>query len=207
MGGWARRRLRDVGDVEGMKVRLSGLAGKIMQRLGAVPVAVARQDLAKAFRDGRLDMASWVAPVDDEALDLAGVAPWYYYPGWFQGGMAAHLVINLKAWTDLPPPWQAALRAACDVVHLFILARYDAENMAALKRLVARGVTLTSFPDDMTGALWRATNAVFEDMAAKNEGFRRARDMSTSFRDDQYLWWQVAEYSYDNMLIRQRAKP
>jgi TRAP-type mannitol/chloroaromatic compound transport system substrate-binding protein len=206
MGGWFRKELRSAADLKGLKFRISGLAGKVVQRLGCVPQAVARNDLANAFAAGTLDAAAWVAPVDDEKLNLTAVAPYYYYPGWFQGSMAVHIVMNLKAWNDLPKPYQASVRAAAEIANAEMQARYDAQNTAALKRLVASGAQLRGFPGDVLEACWQAATDTYREMADADEKFRRAQDLYMSFRNDQYLWWQVAEYPYDNFIIRQRAK-
>ena len=206
MGGWFRRELRSAADLKGLRFRISGLAGKVLQKLGCVPQAVSRNDLASAFEAGTLDAAAWVAPVDDEKLGLTRVAPYYYYPGWFQGSMAVHIVFNLEAWNNLPKAYQAAVRAAAELANAEMQARYDAQNTAALKRLVATGALLRGFPGDVMEACWQATNETFAEMAATSDSFRRAQDLYLSFRNDQYLWWQVGEYTYDNFIIRQRAK-
>ena len=206
MGGWFRKEVRAAADFRGMRFRISGLAGRVMQKLGSVPQAVARSDLYSAFEAGKLDAASWVAPVDDEKLNLSKFAPYYYYPGWFQGSMAVHIVMNLKAWNDLPKAYQAAVRAASDMANAEMQARYDAQNTAALKRLVAGGAQLRAFPADAMDAFWQATNDTMQEIAATDEKFARAQELYLAFRNDEYLWWQVGEYPYDNFIIRQRAR-
>ena len=206
MGGWFKNELRSAADLRGLKFRISGIAGKVLQKLGAVPTAVARNDLANAMTTGRLDAAAWVSPADDEQLALTSVAPNYYYPGFWQGAMAVHLIFNLDKWNALPKPYQAAVRMAAELANADVLSRYDALNPPAVRRLVEGGAKLKAFPPDIMEASWQAANEVYREIAAQDANFQRVHDAYIAFRNDQYLWWQVAEYPYDNFLIRQRTK-
>ncbi len=206
MGGWFRNEIKSVADLKGLKFRISGIAGKILQRLGVEPTAVARGDIVSSLQSGALGAAAWVSPVDDEKLDLVKVAPNYYYPGWQQPGMAVHIAINLAKWNDLPKGYKAMLRQAADIANTDMQAAYDALNPPAVRRLVEAGARLKAFPADVLEALWQATDEVYAQTARENAKFERMRDAYLAYRNDQYLWWQVAEYPYDNFVIRQRAK-
>jgi TRAP-type mannitol/chloroaromatic compound transport system substrate-binding protein len=206
MGGWFRNELHSASDLKGLKYRISGLAAKVMQRLGCAPVAAPRADLASGLKSGDLDAVAWVSPYDDERLDLTPVAPFYYYPGWFQGSMAIHLVFNLKKWTALPNSYQAIVRGAAEIANTEMQAKYDAQNPAALRRLVSAGAKLRDFPDDVMEAAWQAAIDTYQDQSAADAKFKRIHDAYMNFRNDEYLWWQVGEYPYDNFIIRQRAK-
>ncbi|HUZ67658.1 MAG TPA: TRAP transporter substrate-binding protein DctP [Beijerinckiaceae bacterium] len=206
MGGWFRKELRSTADLKGLKYRISGLAGKVMQKLGSVPTAVARKDLASSLQSGALDAAAWVAPYDDERLKLTAIAPNYYYPGWFQGSMAIHLVFNLAKWNALPKSYQAIVRGAAELANVDMQAKYDAFNPPALKRVVSAGAKLRAFPDDVMEAAWQAAIEVYREAGAADPKFKRVHEAYMNFRNDEYLWWQVGEYPYDNFIIRQRAK-
>ena len=206
MGGWFRKELRSAADLKGLKYRISGLSAKVMQKLGCEPVAAPRADLAADLKSGQLDAVAWVSPYDDERLDLTGVAPNYYYPGWFQGSMAIHLVFNLGKWNALPKAYQAIVRGAAEIANVQMQAKYDAQNPAALKRLVAAGARLHAFPGDVMEAAWKAAIDTYSEAGAADAKFKRVHDAYMNFRNDEYLWWQVGEYPYDNFIIRQRAK-
>ena len=206
MGGWFKQELRSSNDLRGLKWRVSGVAGKMLIRAGVEPVPSARAQLADNLGNGTLQAASWVSPVDDESLELWRVAPFYYYPGWAQGSMAIHLVFNLQKWKDLPKNYQAILRAAADVANMDVLARYDALNPAAVRRVVEAGARLRPFPQDVLEAFWQAAQSEYRELGEVDPTFQRVHDAYMSFRNDQYLWWQVAEYPFDNFAIRQRAK-
>ena len=206
MGGWFRAEIKSSADLRGMKFRVSGFAAKILRTLGVEPKAMGRGEIAAALGSGALDAAAWVSPADDEKLDLAKVAPNYYYPGWLQPNMAIHLVVNSAKWNELPKAYQEILRSAADTANAETQAKYDAANPAALRRLAEGGAKLRAFPPEVLESFWQATGAVMRETAAGDAKFRRLHDAYMEFRNDQYLWWQVAEYPFDNFMIRQRAR-
>ncbi len=212
MGGFFRKPLKSAVDLQGMKIRVGGLAGMVLQRLGAIPQQTPRSELYNALDQGTIDAATWVSPYDDEKLTgdektaLQKVAPNYYYPGWWRGGSVIHVVFNKAKFDALTPVYQAALRAAAAVAHADMLARYDARNPPALKRLVVAGAELRAFPQDLLEAAFKASSDIYRELADENPKFRSMLDATLAFRSEEYLWWQVGEYTFDNFMIRQRAK-
>ncbi|WP_319799591.1 TRAP transporter substrate-binding protein [Lichenihabitans sp. PAMC28606] len=212
MGGFFRKPVKSVADLQGLKIRIGGLAGKVLQQLGAIPQATPRADLYTALDQGTIDAATWVSPYDDDRLAsdektaLQKVAPNYYYPGWWRGGSVIHVAFNKAKYEALPAPFRAALKAAAMTANTEMLARYDARNPAALKRLVVSGAQLRAFPQDVLEAAFKTTNDVLHDIADGNPHFKAVLDSTVNFRSEEYLWWQVGEYTFDNFMIRQRAK-
>ena len=206
MAGWFRKELRGLQDLQGLKMRVGGFAGKVFQTLGATPVAMPRESVFNALQSDSLDMFEWVGPYDDEKFGqpIAKVAPNYYYPGWWKGGMQLHLVVARDKYEALPKSYQAALRAACALADSAMLARYDAANPAAVKRLVVGGASLRLFPQDVMEACYKTASDLYDQLSADDPRFKKVADSFLAFRSDQYLWWQVAEYSFDNFMIRQR---
>jgi TRAP-type mannitol/chloroaromatic compound transport system substrate-binding protein len=213
MAGWFRREMRSAADFQGLKMRIGGFAGKVFQILGAEPVATPRDGIYPALESGALDAMEWVGPYDDEKfgerkdgdrLNLSKVAPYYYYPGWWKGGMQLHLIVDRARFAALPKPYQAAFRAAASIAQTSMLAKYDAANPGALKRLVVGGAELRLFPQDVLEACAKTANDLYAQLSAENPRFKKIADSYMTFRADQYLWWQVAEYSFDNFMIRQR---
>jgi TRAP-type mannitol/chloroaromatic compound transport system substrate-binding protein len=212
MGGFFRREIKSVGDLSGLKIRVGGLAGRVLQKLGSVPDQTARSELYAALQGGSLDAVTWVSPYDDLKIEESGkpglqkVAPYYYYPGWWRGGSMVHLVFNRAKFGALPQAFRDALRTAATATHTMLLASYDARNPAALKKLVISGAQLRGFPQDVLEAAYRAANEVYKEIADGNPKFKKLLDATLAFRADQYLWWQVSEYTFDNFMIRQRAR-
>jgi len=206
MGGWFRKEIKTVADVQGLKMRIGGIAGQVLSKLGAVPQQIAGGDIYPALEKGTIDGAEWVGPYDDEKLGFNKVAPFYYYPGWWEGGPTVHAFFNLEKYNALPKQYQHALNAACAYTNTWMQARYDVQNPAALKRLVAANAQLRPFPADVMEACYKASNELWVEISAKNANFKKMIEAMIAHRNDQYLWWQVAEYTYDNFMIRARAR-
>jgi TRAP-type mannitol/chloroaromatic compound transport system substrate-binding protein len=206
MGGWFRREIKTVADLQGLKFRIGGIAGQVLQKLGVVPQQIAGGDIYPALEKGTIDAAEWVGPYDDEKLGFSKVAPFYYYPGFWEGGPTVHAFFNLEKYNALPKAYQAALFNAATNANTWMLARYDMQNPAAIKRLVAGGVQLRPFPDEVMNAALTATNELWTEIAGKNPDFKKAIDAMQAYRSDQYLWWRVAEYTNDTFMIRSRTR-
>ena len=204
MGGWFRKEIKSVSDLNGLKMRIAGLAGRVMAKLGVVPQVVAGGDIYPSLEKGTIDAAEWVGPYDDEKLGFYKVAPHYYYPGWWEGGAALHFFINKQKWAELPKSYQAILTSAAAHVNVDMQAKYDARNPAAVKRLVQAGAQLHPFPAEVMDAAFKATNELYAEISKENEWFKKLHDAVTSFRNDEYLWWQIAEFGYDAFMIRAR---
>jgi TRAP-type mannitol/chloroaromatic compound transport system substrate-binding protein len=190
--------------MKGLKMRIGGFAGLIMQKVGVVPQQIAGGDIYPALEKGTLDACEWVGPYDDEKLGFVKVAKYYYYPGWWEPGATVHLIFNLNKWNELPKTYQAALQAAAQEAGVWMTSKYDHGNPAALKRLVASGAVLRPFPQDVMDTCYRSANELYAELVAKNEWFKRMYDNVAAYRSDQYLWWQVAEYTMDSYMIRYR---
>jgi TRAP-type mannitol/chloroaromatic compound transport system substrate-binding protein len=206
MGGWFRKEIKTTADLNGLKMRIGGFAGRALQKLGAVPQQIAGGDIYPALEKGTIDAAEWVGPYDDQKLGFNKVAPFYYYPGWWEGGAALQFFINKAKWESLPKSYKAIVEAAGHLANTEMQAKYDAKNPAALKSLVAAGTQLRPFPQEVLEACYKASNELYAETSAQNAKFKKVHDAMMAFRGDQYLWWQVAEYTYDNFMIRARAR-
>jgi TRAP-type mannitol/chloroaromatic compound transport system substrate-binding protein len=206
MGGWFRKEIREAGDFNGLKFRIGGYAGGVLQKLGCLPQQVGGSDIASALEKGTIDAASWFGPHDDEKLGVNKVAQFYYYPAWWEGGAMLHNFINLERWNALTPAYKTALRACSDMANTWMQSKYDTANAAALRRLLASGTKLVPFPPSVMEACLKASLELYHEVSAANPDFKKAFDAMITFRGDQYLWWQVAEYTYDTFLIRNRTK-
>src|SRR5262245_41336456 len=207
MGGWFRKEIKEVTDFQGLKFRIGGYAGLTIQKLGGVPQQIAAGDIYSALERGVIDAAEWVGPYDDEKLGFSRVAKYYYYPGWWKGGFANQLMINLPKWNGLPKRYQSIIAGAAAYANTQQQARYDARNPAAMRRLLSGGAELRAFSQPIMEACLRASNEVNAETAAKNANFKKVLESMQAFRNEAYSWWQVAEASYDSFMIRTRLRP
>ena len=204
MGGWYRKEIKTVEDLKGLKMRIGGFAGQVLTKLGVVPQQIAGGEIYQALERGTIDAAEWVGPYDDEKLGFNKVAPFYYYPGWWEGGPMLHAMVNIDKFNALPKAYKAVLEAASQTANTHMMAKYDAGNPAALRRLIAGGAKLQPFSQQVMEACLKAANEVYAETSAKNPDFKKIHDSYMAFRNDQYLWWQVAEYAFDGFQIRSR---
>jgi TRAP-type mannitol/chloroaromatic compound transport system substrate-binding protein len=202
MGGWFRKEIKDVADLNGLKMRIGGFAGTVLQKLGAVPQQIAGGDIYPALEKGTIDAAEWVGPYDDEKLGFNKVAKYYYYPGWWEGSAMIHNFINIDKWNALPANYKSIVKSASAVANEWMVAKYDAGNPAALKRLVAGGAEMRPFSQPVLEACYKAANEIYAATSASNPEFKKVYDSMAAFRGDEYLWWQVAEYTFDTFQIR-----
>ena len=205
MGGWFRKEINTVADLNGLKMRIAGLAGQVVQKLGVIPQQLAGGDIYPALEKGTIDATEWVGPYDDEKLGFYKVAPYYYYPSWWEGGPSLHLLINQAKWAELPKAYQSLVTAAAQAANMDMVAKYDAVNPAAIKRLVAGGAQLRPFSQEILDASFNASQQTYAEINAKNAGFKKIYDSIVAFRGEEYLWFQVADYTFDTfMMIQQR---
>jgi TRAP-type mannitol/chloroaromatic compound transport system substrate-binding protein len=204
MGGWFRKEIKTLADLKGLKFRVAGLAGQVLSKLGVVPQQIAPGDIYTALERGAIDAAEWIGPYDDEKQGFVKIAPYYYYPGWWEGSANGFLFINMAKWNELPKLYQQIIKTAAAQVAAELPATYDARNAAAIKRLVAQGAQLRPFSVEILDACYAASNELLADIATKNPAFKKLYESMVAFRDEQYGWHQVCEATYDNYMIRKR---
>jgi TRAP-type mannitol/chloroaromatic compound transport system substrate-binding protein len=204
MGGWFRKEVKTVQDLNGLKMRIGGFAGRVMQKLGLVPQQIAGGDIYPALEKGTIDAAEWIGPYDDEKLGFNKVAPFYYTPGWWEAGLQVSFYIGIKEWEKLPKEYQAAVEAASYESHVTMQAEYDARNPAALARLLKNGVKLRTFSKEIMEACYKASNEVMEEEAAKNAKFKKIYEPWKRFLHDQNQWFSVAEVPLQNFMVTRK---
>ncbi|MDO9711412.1 TRAP transporter substrate-binding protein [Paracraurococcus lichenis] len=202
MGGWFRKEIRTVEDLKGLKMRIAGLGGTVLSRVGGVPQQLAGGDLYPALERGTIDAVEWLGPYDDEKLGFNKVAPFYYYPAWWEGAANTTFVANHDQWAALPKSYQAAIRTACAEATHWMVARYDTRNADALRRLVGAGTQLRAFPREVMDACYREALALEQETAAKSPEYRKIYENWSKARDDMRAWFRVAELTFDNYLAQ-----
>lgn len=200
MGGWFRKEIKSLADLQGLKIRIPGFGAEIFSRLGAVPQSLPGGEIYPALERGAIDAAEWTVPDDDEKLGFQKVAKYYYYPGWWEP--ATHLVfyVNRQQWEALPPTYRAAFEIASREAHLLMLATYDARNPAALQRLMSNGAELRRFPDDVLLGAYRTAQEVYAEESAQNPTFKAIHESMSGFQRSSGAWWGVAEASMTNFM-------
>ena len=198
MGGFYRKEIKSVADLKGLKMRIGGIGGMVLAKLGAVPQQIPTADIYASLEKGTIDAAEWIGPYDDEKLGLHRVAQHYYAPGWWEGSASITSMVNAKAWESLPALYRTAFECAANEQTMKMLAKYDARNPDALKKLLSQGTKLAYFPKDVMDAAYKASNELFDELAAKNPEFKAIYPQWQQFRHNQASWFRVAESALDN---------
>src|SRR5436190_9612176 len=202
MGGWFRKEIKAVEDLNGVKMRIGGFAGRIQAKLGVVPQQLAGGDIYPSLEKGTIDAAEWVGPYDDEKLGFYKVAPHYYTPGWWEGGPMLLAFVNLEKWNALPKYYKSVLEQAGHYANNWMMAKYDQANPQALRKLLANGAKLHAFSPPIMEACLKAAKELHTEVAATNADFKKVYDSLSAFSTNGYQWFQVAEVGYDNFMAR-----
>jgi TRAP-type mannitol/chloroaromatic compound transport system substrate-binding protein len=198
MGGWFRKEIKTVDDLKGLRMRIGGLGGFVLAKLGAIPTQIPPGDIYPALERGTIDAAEFIGPADDEKLGFAKVAKYYYTPGWWEGSAMESALVNAKAWEALPQQYKYAFETAANEQNLMMIAHYDVKNPEALKRLIAAGTELRAFPQPVMEACYKASVETFNELAAKSENFKRVYEHWKAFMNTSNSWFRVAEHRLDS---------
>jgi len=204
MGGWFRKEIKSVKDLKGLKFRVGGFAGRVIERLGGVPQNIPGGEIYTALEKGTIDAAEWVGPYDDLKLGFYKVAKNYHYPGWWEGGPQLDLFINTKAYDTLTPEYKAIIQNAAAYAHTDMQAKYDARNPNALRQLVGSGAKLVSFPKDVMEASFKESMALYSEISAKNPNWKKVYDDYAKFRADSNVWFRFTEARFDSFMQSQK---
>lgn len=200
MGGWFRKEINTVADLKGLKMRIPGLGGQVMSKLGVTVQTLAGTDILPALEAGSIDAAEWVGPYDDEKLGFYKVAKFYYYPGWWEPGPTVEVQINLAKWNELPVYYQEALKTAAAEVNIQMLSQYDARNQTALPNLLNQGVKLSAYSKEILTAANTVSNELYDGFSAQDPDFKAIFAEWKKFRDGVRAWNKINEASFLNFV-------
>ncbi|HHY56152.1 MAG TPA: TRAP transporter substrate-binding protein DctP [Chloroflexi bacterium] len=203
MGGWFRKELNTVADLQGLKMRIAGLGGQVMAKLGVNVQVLPAGEIFQALQTGAVDAAEWVGPYDDEKLGLNTVANFYYRPGWWEPGSSLEVNVNLDEWKKLPELYQVALSTAAAQANLVMLSRYEAANDAALRRLVDGGTQVREYSTEILTAAYNAWLELADELSAKDADFKAIYEQWNGFRQTIYNWNKTNEFSFTSFVYNQ----
>lgn len=200
MTGWFREPIESIGDLEGLKMRIPGLAGKVYNELGVAVRLLPGGEIFPALERGVIDAAEFVGPFQDRRMGLHKAAKYYHTTGWHEPTNVTELMINKAAWEVLPADLQAVVRTAAMACNLESQAWCESVNAEALKDLVENeGVIAEPLPTPVVDRLKEVTQDVLASMADQDAETRKVHDAFMSFRDQHASWAGVSEKTFLNL--------
>ncbi|NEO52462.1 MAG: TRAP transporter substrate-binding protein [Okeania sp. SIO3B5] len=206
MGGWFREEINTLADLNGLKMRIPGLGGDVMSKLGVNVQVLPGGEVYLALDRGAIDAAEFTGPYDDEKLGLYKAAKYYYYPGWWEPGLTLDVLVNLDAWNQLPKEYQEIFQTAAYEVNLNMWAQYDVLNSEALPRLIKKGVQLRAFTPEIMEAAQKAAFEIYEENASKDGSFKEVYQQWKKFREQVFNWNKVNELSFSQFSFNNPLK-
>ncbi|MDJ0724221.1 MAG: TRAP transporter substrate-binding protein [Prochloraceae cyanobacterium] len=200
MGGWFKREVRSLKDLKGLKMRIPGLGGQVMSRLGVNVQVLPGGEVFLALERGAIDAAEWVGPYDDEKLGLNKAAPYYYYPGWWEPGPTLEVQVNKNAWAKLPKEYQEIFKTAAIEANMTMAAKYDVLNKAAFDRLIAQGTQLRAYSRQILETARDTAFALYVENARKDKTFKEVYEQWNKFREQIVRWNKINELSFTNFV-------
>jgi TRAP-type mannitol/chloroaromatic compound transport system substrate-binding protein len=201
MGGWFRKPVPDLASLKAIKMRIPGFGGKVMARMGVNVQTLAAAEIYPALERGVIDATEWIGPYDDEKLGFYQVAKYYYAPSWWEPNTQLSLYINRKAWESLPKEYQQAVSTAAAEANQEMLAKYDARNPQALKRLLAKGVQLETFGTDILKSAQGHAMDIYGELNGKDSTWRKIYDHWIKFRNTEFAWLNSNEMRYMDFVL------
>ncbi len=169
MGGWFKKPLESLVDLKGLKIRMPGLGGAVLTKLGALPVSLPPSEIFTSLKTGVIDATEFLGPFSDSAMGFHKAAKYYYSPGFHEPNGTGEALVSLSAFNALPKDLQQIVESACAAENIFSLGEAEWNNAASLKNLVENeGVEIREYPQDILDAAKAATVEVMEELSAKD---------------------------------------
>ncbi len=200
MGGWFNKRIDSVSDLKGLRMRIPGLGGNVLDKAGGNPVLMSGAEIYTALERGIIDATEWVGPFHDLRLGLNRAARYYYYPGWHEPGTELELIVNIRAWQQLPDDLKQIVETAAAATGVWIYTAMEYHNSKALEELRKRqNIEIIEFPPAVLSELRSVTAQMLEREAAASSDFKRVYDSYQRFREEYVKWSEVSEDSYQRI--------
>jgi TRAP-type mannitol/chloroaromatic compound transport system substrate-binding protein len=197
MGGWFNKEINTVQDLRGLKMRIPGLGGKVLDRAGGTAVLTAGAEIYTNLERGVIDATEWIGPYHDYLMGFHQIAKYYYHPGWHEPGTVLELFVNKLKFEGLPVHLQEIVRAAASRLNLWMLSEFEVKNAEYLEKIRTESkVTLKTFPPDVINRLREISQEVIEELAASDPMCRKIADALYAFKAKMNKWAELSEKEF-----------
>lgn len=200
MGGWFNREINSIEDLKGLKMRIPGLGGKVLEKAGGSAVLLAGGELYTGLERGIIDATEWLCPYHDFAMGFHEISKYYYSPGWHEPGTALEFIINKEKFEALPEDLQVIIKAAGWQAHNWMCSEMDARNSNSLQELKATGVDIRFFPKEVLSQLRNYTREVIEELVEADDFAKKVYASYSAYSQKAAAWSELSEKAYYNSL-------
>jgi len=200
MGGWFNREINSVADLQGLKMRIPGLGGKVLAKAGGSPVLLAGGEIYTSLELGVIDATEWLCPYHDDLMGFHEIAEYYYTPGWHEPGTALEFIFNKEKFDALPTDLQAIIRSAAMHSYMWMFAQMEAKNAEALAKMRQQNIDIRSFPTEVLDRLRLYTEEVITEVTEQDPMAKRVYESYDAFRQKISNWAAISEKEYYNNL-------
>ncbi len=200
MGGWFKKEIKSLADLRGLKMRIPGLGGQVMAKMGVNVQVLPGGEIFLALERGAIDAAEWVGPYDDQKLGLNKAAQYYCYPGWWEPGATLDILVNKSAWEKLPKEYQNMFKTATYEANINMLAQYNFLNQQALGEIISGGTKLIPYPQDILKKAKEISFNIYEENSSKDAVFKEVYQQWQKFRTGILKWNSINEFNYANFI-------
>jgi TRAP-type mannitol/chloroaromatic compound transport system substrate-binding protein len=199
MGGWFNREINSIADFKGLKMRMPGLGGKVLERAGGTPVLLAGSELYTGLERGILDATEWIGPYHDYKMGFHQIAKYYYTPGWHEPGTVLELIVNKEAYEKLPADLQAIVRVAAEMVNTWVLSEFETKNAEYLSIIEKESeVSIRSFPREVLRTLRGYTKDILAEFVAQDAYAKKVYASFQDYRKRAQAWSALTEKVFYN---------
>jgi len=199
MGGWFNREINSMADLQGLKMRMPGLGGKVLKRAGAAPVLLAGGEIYTGLERGVIDATEWIGPYHDYKMGFHQIAKYYYAPGWHETGTALEMFINQDKYNELPNDLKMIVQTAAQRINIWMLSEFETKNSIYLQKIIEEGeVELRQFPKEVLEELRMHTRESIAEITAADPFSKKGYDSYAAFQNQIANWSEITEKSFYN---------
>ncbi len=201
MGGWFNKEINAITDLQGLKMRIPGLGGKVLNKAGGSSITMAGGEIYTNLERGVIDATEWIGPFHDYLMGFHQVAKYYYYPGWHEPGPVLELTVNKKKYEALPSDLQAIIRAAAYRSNMWMISEFEAKNNIYLQKLInEENVNMKEFPTEVLDGLRKFTQETLEELIEIDAPSRKIYEHYDKFRKNISSWSKMSEKTFYNQV-------
>jgi len=196
MGGWFKKPINSIEDLQGLKMRIPGFGGEVLRRNGGTPVAMPGSEIFTALQTGTIDAAEWIGPYNDLTFGFHKVAKHYYYPGWHEGGPTLECIVNKEVYDGLPEDLQIIIDIAASATNDRMLAEFMARNAFSLKQIeTMEDIKIAPFPKEVLDAFKEKAEEIIAEIITKDPKFAKIYKSFSEYKDTVEKWTKISEYA------------